>query len=206
MMRVLGRADSLNVRKVMWAIEELGIACEREDYGGPFGRNDTPEFLQLNPNGLVPTLVDGETIVWESNSIIRYLADRQNASAFGGGTAAERAQISKWMDWQLSTLNPPITALFGQLVRLSADKRDQGIIDANVKTFRKLMGVLTRALPDEGFLSGTKISAADIPIGVILHRFFALVPETGLDSRIIAYHGALAARPGFRAHVAIGKP
>ncbi|HTJ02771.1 MAG TPA: glutathione S-transferase N-terminal domain-containing protein [Methylovirgula sp.] len=206
MMRVLGRADSLNVRKVMWALDELGITCERQDCGGPFGGNDTPEYLRLNPNGLVPTLVDGETVVWESNSIIRYLADRQNATAFVGGTAAERAQISKWMDWQLSALNAPITALFGQLVRLSADKRDQAIIDANVKTFRNLMSVLTRALPDEGFLVGTKVSAADIPIGVILHRFFALVPETGLDSRIIAYHGALAARPGFRAHVAIGKP
>lgn len=205
-MKVLGRADSLNVRKVMWALEELGIACKREDCGGPFGGTDTPEFLALNPNGLVPTLVDGETVVWESNSIIRYLADRQNASAFAGGTAAERARISKWMDWQLSTLNPPITALFGQLVRLSADKRDQAIIDANVKTFRNLMGVLARALPEEGFLFGSDISAADIVIGVILHRFFALIPEPGVDPRIVAYHSALAARPGFRAHVAIGKP
>jgi glutathione S-transferase len=206
MMRVLGRADSLNVRKVMWTIEELGIKCEREDCGGPFGGNDTPEFLALNPNGLVPTLVDGQTVVWESNSIIRYLAERQNATTFGGGTAAERAHISQWMDWQLSRLNAPITALFGQLVRLSADKRDQHVIDENIKTFRNLMGILARALPDEGFLFGSKISAADVVIGVILHRFFALVPETGLDSRIVAYHGALAGRPGFRAHVAIGKP
>lgn len=206
MMKVLGRADSLNVRKVMWAMAELGIACEREDYGGPFGRNDTPDYLKLNPNGLVPTLVDGETVVWESNSIIRYLAERQNASAFGGATTAARAHISQWMDWQLGTLNPPISVLFGQLVRLSADKRDQQLIDANVKTFRNLMGVLAQALPEQGYLFGANVSAADVVIGVMLHRFFALIPEPGVGSRIVAYHSALSVRPGFRAHVAIGKP
>jgi glutathione S-transferase len=206
MMRVLGRADSLNVRKVMWALEELGITCEREDCGGPFGGNDTPDYLELNPNGLVPTIVDGETVVWESNSIIRYLADRQNAAAFGGSTPADRAKISKWMDWQLSALNPPISALFTQLVRLSPDKRDQHVIDANLKTLRHLMNILAGALPEQGFLFGAQLSAADIVIGVILHRFFALVPEAEVAPRVAAYHGALAGRPGFRAHVAIGKP
>jgi glutathione S-transferase len=206
MMKLLGRADSLNVRKVMWALAEVGIACEREDCGGPFGGTDTPDYLQLNPNGLVPTLVDGQTVVWESNSIIRYLAERQNAVAFGGDTAPARAHVSQWMDWQLGTLNPPISTLFAQLVRLSADKRDQQLIDANVKTFRNLMGVLARALPKAGYLFGSHISAADVVIGVILHRFFALIPEPGVGSRIVAYHSALAARPGFRAHVAIGKP
>lgn len=205
-MKMLGRADSLNVRKVMWAIEELGIDCEREDYGGPFGRNDTPEYLKLNPNGLVPTLVDGESAVWESNTIIRYLAERQNASAFGGGTAAARAHISQWMDWQIGTLNPPIQVLFAQLVRLSADKRDQKLIEANVKTCQTLMAVLARALPKDGYLFGADISAADIVIGTMLHRLFALVPKLEVDARITAYHDALAARPGFRTHVAIGKP
>lgn len=205
-MKVLGRADSLNVRKVMWAVEELGIDCEREDYGGPFGRNDTPEYLKLNPNGLVPTLVDGDSIVWESNTIIRYLAERQNASAFGGGTAAARAHISQWMDWQIGTLNPPIHFLFTQLVRLSADKRDQNLIDANVKTCQTLMNILARSLSKDGYLFGADLSAADIVIGTLLHRLFALVPTPGIDARITAYHAALAERPGFRAHVAIGKP
>src|SRR6185437_1604241 len=115
MIKLFGRADSLNVRKVLWAMEELGLKCEREDYGGPFGRVDTPEYLRLNPNGLVPTLIDDGTTIWESNTIIRYLADRQNAAAFGGDTAIKRAHIGQWMDWQLSAFNAPIQSLFVQL-------------------------------------------------------------------------------------------
>ncbi|HEY5226559.1 MAG TPA: glutathione S-transferase N-terminal domain-containing protein, partial [Methylovirgula sp.] len=170
MMKLLGRADSSNVRKVMWAMDELGLTCAREDYGGPFGRVDTPEYLRLNPNGLVPTLVDGDTVVWESNTIIRYLAERHGASAFGGSTAAARAHIGQWMDWQLSMLNPPIRNLFVQLVRLGEDKRDQRVISANLESANSALAVLHRALPDKGFLVGPTLTAADVVIGVMLHR------------------------------------
>lgn len=206
MIKLLGRADSLNVRKVLWAMEELGLTCEREDYGGPFGRVDMPEYLRLNPNGLVPTLIDDETAIWESNTIIRYLADRQSAPAFGGGTAIERAHIGQWMDWQLSAFNAPIQSLFVQLVRLGEDKRDQRVVDANLKTLHNLLGILRRALSDKGYLAGPTVTAADVAVGVMLHRFFALVREPAIDPRIVQYHGELAARPGFKAHVAIGKP
>jgi len=206
MIKVLGRADSLNVRKVLWAMDELGLKCEREDYGGPFGRVDTPEYLRVNPNGLVPTLIDDETGIWESNTIIRYLADRQGAAAFGGGTPMERAHIGQWMDWQLSAVNSSIQSLFVQLVRLGEDKRDQRVVDANLKTLHNLLGILARALPDKGYLFGPTVTAADVAIGVMLYRFFALVREPAVDPRIVQYHSELAARPGFRAHVAIGKP
>jgi glutathione S-transferase len=190
----------------MWAMDELGLTCEREDYGGPFGRVDTPQYRRLNPNGLVPTLVDGDIVVWESNTIIRYLAERAGASAFGGGTAVARAHIGQWMDWQLSTLNPPIRNLFVQMVRLGEDKRDQRIISANLENANRQLAIFHQALPEKGFLLGPTLSAADIVIGVVLHRFFALIAEPAVDPRVVQYHRELAARPGFKAHVAIGKP
>jgi glutathione S-transferase len=206
MIKLLGRADSSNVRKVLWAIDELGIDCEREDYGGAFGRNDTPEYLRLNPNGLVPTLVDGDIVVWESNSIIRYLAERQGAAAFGGGTPAERAHIGQWMDWQLSAVTPPLYSLFIQLIRTADDQRDHHVIEASIKALRRHLAILARALPAEGYLLGPAVTGADVAIGMMLHRFCALVPEPGLDARVTLYHRQLAERPGFQSHIAIGKP
>jgi glutathione S-transferase len=206
MIKLLGRADSSNVRKVLWALDELGLAYEREDYGGSFGRVDTPDYLRLNPNGLVPTLIDGDVVIWESNTIVRYLAERQGASAFGGETAAARARISQWMDWQLSSLNAPIHSLFLQLIRLAADKRDQRVIDANLETVQKKLSILNSGLPKTGFLTGANVTAADVVIGVMLHRFFSLVAAPSVDPRVVQYHRDLAARPGFKAHVAIGKP
>lgn len=206
MIKLLGRADSSNVRKVLWALDELGLTYEREDYGGPFGRVDTPEYLSLNPNGLVPTLVDGDVVVWESNTILRYLAERQGATAFGGKTAIARAHISQWMDWQLFSLNAPVHTLFMQLIKVAADKRDQRVIDANLEIVQKKLAILSRALPDDGFLTGPDVTAADVVIGMMLHRFFSLVAKPVVDPRVLQYHRDLAARPGFKAHIAIGKP
>lgn len=206
MIKLLGRADSSNVRKVLWALDELGLTYEREDCGGPFGRVDTPEYLRLNPNGLVPTLVDGDVVVWESNTIIRYLAERRGPSAFGGQTPAARAHISQWMDWQQSSLNAPVHSLFVQLIKFAADKRDQRVIDANLETVQKKLAILNLALPEEGFLTGPDVTAADVVIGMMLHRFFSLIAKPAVDPRVVHYHQKLAARPGFKAHIAIGKP
>lgn len=206
MIKLLGRTDSSNVRKVLWALDELGLTYEREDCGGPFGRVDTPEYLRLNPNGLIPTLVDGDVVVWESNTIIRYLAERRGPSAFGGQTPAARAHISQWMDWQQSSLNAPVHSLFVQLIKFAADKRDQRVIDANLETVQKKLAILNLALPEEGFLTGPDVTAADVVIGMMLHRFFSLIAKPAVDPRVVHYHQKLAARPGFKAHIAIGKP
>lgn len=205
-MKLLGRADSLNVRKVLWAVSELGASVEREDYGGPFGKTDTPEYLKKNPNGLVPTLVDGETAIWESNTIIRYLAAVTPNDGFFGEDAASAARISQWMDWQLASLNPHMQVLFTQIVKLG-DKRNEKAVEDNTTAANKLLNdVLARSLPDQGFLGGPKVTAADICVGVMLHRYVSLLGTSGLAGRVTAYHKALADRPGFKTYVAIGKP
>lgn len=205
-MKLLGRADSLNVRKVLWAVSELGTSIDREDYGGPFGKNDTPEYLKMNPNGLVPTLVDGETAIWESNTIIRYLAAVTPNDGFFGRDAASTAQISQWMDWQLTSLNPHMQVLFAQIVKLG-DKRNEKVVEDNTTTINKLLNeVLAKSLPDQGFLTGSKVTAGDVCVGVMLHRYVSLVGASGLADRVIAYHRALADRLGFKTYVAIGKP
>lgn len=205
-MKLLGRADSLNVRKVLWAVSELGTSVEREDFGGPFGKTDTPEYRKMNPNGLVPTLVDGETVIWESNTIIRYLAAVTPNEGFCGRDAATAARISQWMDWQLASLNPHMQALFNQIVKLG-DKRNEKIVEDNTAAANKLLnGVLASSLPDHGLLGGPEITAGDICVGVMLHRYVSLLGASALADRVAAYHAALADRPGFRTFVAIGKP
>lgn len=206
-MRLLGRADSSNVRKVMWAAEEMGLAIAREDYGGPFGKNDTPDYLAMNPTGLVPTLVDGAATIWESNTIVRYLAaTHAPGKVFGGKDAAAAARVSQWMDWQLGTLNPPLHTVFFQIVRLG-DKRDEKAVQAATGNVNKLLdGVLAKALPREGFLFGPEVTAADVCIGIMLHRYVSLLGSDALDRRVADYHLALSQRPGFKTHVAIGKP
>lgn len=205
-MKILGRADSSNVRKVLWAIDELGLAAEREDCGGPFGGTDTPEYLAMNPPGLVPTLVDGGVAIWESNTIIRYLATRAPERAFCGHDAASAARVSQWMDWQLGTLAPPLQTIFIRLIRLGVT-RDDELVRSATETLTKLFNtVLASSLPSEGFLLGAKLSAADVGIGVMLYRYTTLLGTEALDERVVTYYQALSERSGFKKHVAIGKP
>ena len=106
MIRLLGRQTSGNVQKVLFLLEEIGVPYTREDYGRQFNNTQTPEYLALNPNGKVPTLVDGDTVIWESNTILRYLAAK-HAPQLTGATPAERTEVERWMDWLLAAVNTP---------------------------------------------------------------------------------------------------
>lgn len=204
-MKLLGRADSLNVRKVLWAMDEMGIEMPREDYGGPFGKTDTPEYRRWNPAGLVPTLIDGDAAVWESNTIIRYLGSKHPDAGFFGHTPAAAASASQWMDWQLGTLNPFLQRIFAQ--SQLGDKRDQKVFDDNKSGVEKQFeNVLAGSLMDKEFILGAKITAADICLGVMLHRYVSLLGTGTLNKRVAQYHAKLAERPAFKSRVAIGKP
>ena len=130
MLKIWGRATSSNVQKVLWCCGELGIPFERVDVGGPFGGNQDPEYLALNPNGLVPTVQDGELVLWESNTICRYLATTHRAERLYPVAPAGRALVERWMDWQLSTLGAPMGALLYGLIRSKPEEsrpgRDRG--------------------------------------------------------------------------------
>ena len=124
MLKIWGRNTSSNVQKVMWAVGEIGLEHQRFDIGGNFGKNRDHAYLAMNPNGLVPTLQDGDFILWESNAIVRYLAREYSAGKLEPADSKVRARANQWMDWQLSVVGPAITPAFWGLIRTPQEKRD----------------------------------------------------------------------------------
>ncbi len=206
MIHILGRDDSINVRKVLWCCEELGLAFEREDFGGPFGRTDTAEYLSLNPNGLVPTVLDDDVAVWESNTILRYLAAKYEGEAYYGPDPDRRAQIEQWMDWQLSVVAPPMTVVFINLIRLSEDERDMTAVEKNRDLLARAMTLLDGELGDGPHILGRDFTLADIPLGVVVNRWFELPIRREKLDNLARYYGTLQERAGFKRFVACGIP
>lgn len=204
MLKILGRKNSSNVQKVLWCCDELGIAYEREDVGGQFGKNREPEYLALNPNGLVPTIIDDGFVLWESNTIIRYLAAKQgNASLYPADLQA-RALAERWMDWQLSTIVPAINPVFWGLVRTPPEKRDQAAIAAARDTLASVMKILDNQLAYADYVAGSAFSVGDIPVGIMTYRWFTLNIEREELPSLKRWYGRLTQRPAFEKHVMIG--
>ena len=200
MLKVWGRNTSGNVQKVMWAIGELGLACERIDIGGPFGKNNEPEYLALNPNGLVPTLEEDDGFVlWESNAIVRYLAAKHGT--LEPADLRERAQASKWMDWQISVLGPAIVPLFWGLVRTPPEQRDHAAIAAGRKRSEEALFLLDRELAKTRFLAGDDFSMGDIPVAVFAYRYLRLVSDGPPMPNLARWYDEIRQRPAFDAHV-----
>jgi glutathione S-transferase len=202
MLKIWGRATSINVQKAMWAIGELGIAHERIDVGGPFGKNNEPAYLAINPNGLVPTLEEDGFILWESNTVLRYLAAKYGAGTLEPAGLQARARASQWMDWMLTVCAPAIHPLFWGLIRTPPEKRDHAHIDAARERTTAAMRILNAQLGRSAFVAGDAFSMGDIPVGLIAYRYCRLVPErSGLDDLERWYKG-LEQRPAFKQHVA----
>jgi glutathione S-transferase len=196
--KLLGRRTSNNVQKVLWLLEELGVAFDHEDYGGPFGKTRTPQYLALNPNGTVPTLLDGSFVLWESNAILRYLAGGQQ-SPFYPADPARRALADQWMDWQLGVLSPAFRPLYVGLVR---DRRDPAALDDALREARRLFQILDAQLGTTPWVAGPALSLADFALGPMVHRWMTLPLERGEQHHLRRYHDALRARPAFARHVA----
>ena len=154
MLKIWGRATSSNVQKVLWCCGEIGIPFERVDIGGPFGGNQDPQYLALNPNGLVPTVQDGELVLWESNTICRYLATTHRAERLYPAAPAGRALVERWMDWQLSTLGAPMGALLYGLIRSKPEDRDHATIEAARRKAIVAWTIVEDALEGRSFLAG----------------------------------------------------
>lgn len=201
MVRILGKASSINVRKVLWTATELGVAFEREDWGSGFRSTQDPAFLALNPNAMVPVLVDGDAVLWESNTICRYLATRYGDGKMLPREATIRAYVEQWMDWQATELNNAWRYAFMGLVRGSAAHQDAGLIAASVDGWNRHMGILERQLEKSGaYVAGSRFSLADIVLGLSAHRW----RKTPMDGRpdypaVAAWMGRLEARPAARA-------
>jgi glutathione S-transferase len=203
MIKVWGRNTSSNVQKVMWAIGEIGLPHQRIDVGGAFGKNREPAYLAMNPNGLVPTLEEEDGfLLWESNTIVRYLAAKHKAGGLEPADLRTRALASKWMDWQLAVASPAIFACFWGLIRTPADKRDHTAIEESKKNSTVAMTMLDQQLAKTRYLAGDDFSYGDIPVGIIAYRYRQLVPERPPLANFERWYGAISSRPAFKDHIA----
>jgi glutathione S-transferase len=203
MLRVWGRNNSINVQKVMWAVAELGLEHERIDAGGVFGGLDTVAYGALNPNRRVPVVVDGATVVWESNACVRYLAARYGAGGLWPEDPAARATADSWMDWQQTTPNPPMTTVFLGLIRTPEAERDGAAIAAAVERLGGIWQLLNDHLADRTFVAGEALTMGDIPVGAACHRYYELPIERPRLPHLEAWYGRLGEREPFRRHVMI---
>lgn len=204
MLKILGRKNSSNVQKVLWCCDELGLDYEREDVGGQFGKNKEPEYLSLNPNGLVPTIIDDGFILWESNSIIRYLANKHGNGTLSPADLQARAMGERWMDWQLSVVVPAINPVFWGLIRTPAEKRDHAAIATARDRLAEVMKILDEYLGRTDFVAGSAFSVGDIPVGIMTYRWFTLDIEREDFPSLRRWYECLTQRPPFAKHVMIG--
>ncbi len=204
MRQLLGRANSSNVMKVVWLLEEMNLPYERQDIGGKFGGTDTAEYRAMNPNGVVPTLVEDGFVLWESNAILRYLAaTNPGGAAFWPTEARARANVDRWMDWLQTTLGPQMTPVFWGLVRHAPADRDGAAIERAATRLRELYGMLDRVLSGSAFIGGPDLSLADIAVGPHAHRWFNFELERPAHPHLRAWYDRLLARPAYQAHVAM---
>lgn len=191
MLRILGKESSINVRKVLWTCDEIGI---------PFERADAGVELDANPNRLVPVIVDGDFILWESNTIIRYLADSYGPWLLPR-EPRKRAPIEKWIDWQATEFNTAWRYAFMALVRRNPDYCDLKQVDASRKAWTTMVGILDEQLSRTGgFVAGPVFTLADIPIGLSVNRWFLTPMERPSFPAVAAYYERLGLRRAFMKH------
>ena len=202
MLKIWGRNTSSNVQKVMWAVGELKLPHERIDVGGAFGKNKEPAYLAMNPNGLVPTLEEDDGFrLWESNTIVRYLAAKHGAGQLEPADLKKRAFASQWMDWQLTVVAPAIYGAFWGLIRIPPEKRDVGAIAASQSKTTEAMKILDAQLAKTPFVAGDAFSMGDIPVGIMAYRFRQLVPERPPLPNLERWYTELKKRAPFREQV-----
>ncbi|APR97674.1 glutathione S-transferase [Pandoraea thiooxydans] len=208
-MQLYGRRSSINVQKVIWCLAELGLMEQRDyqriDAGLDFGVVRTPEYLALNPNGLVPTWVEGDLVLWESNSIVRYLAATRGDGALLPGDPAKRADVERWMDWQLGTLWATLRVAFLGLTRTPEPQRDYDAINTSFGNASRQLQMAEAVLAKQPFIAATGFSVADIVIGLAVHRWIGLLenfagvlPAPPAMPSLIAWHRELIERPAFK--------
>jgi len=201
MLKLWGRTNSINVQKVLWALDELKVPCERIDAGLQFGVVNEPFYRRMNPNGRVPTIDDDGFVLWESNAIVRYLCAKHGAGSLSPGDLRRRADADRWMDWATSTIAPAITPVFWGLIRTPPEKRDLRAITEGVKKLNEAFQVLEQGLEGKAYVAGTEFTMGDIPVGVHVYRWSALDIQRPALPNVEAYYRLLQERPAFRKHV-----
>lgn len=206
MLRVLGRTTSINVRKVLWAADEMGVVYEREDWGNPIRDPNVPEFLALNPNALVPVIVDDGFVLWESHAILRYMA-RRAGSDLWPAEARERGLVDQWMSWQASDLNPAWSYVVGAKLRNNPPNPDEARIEASITAWTRKMHILERHLEKTGdFVANGRFSLADIVLGLSTHRWLSVAFDKPELPAVETHYKAMTSRPEAAAYLSEGTP
>ena len=206
-LKIYGYAASINVRKVMWMCEELGLPFDREDWAGGFRSTSEPAFRVLNPVGMVPVVDDAGTIVWESNVILRYLATTRERLDLLPANPALRAGIEQWMDWQASDFNNSWRIPFQALVRKNPDAQDPTALAKATRVFVSMVAIVDAELARTGgHIAGRHFTLADIPMGLSIHRWYSTPIEKPRYSHVERYYEDLLERPAFRRYGRDGGP
>ncbi|GLS22591.1 glutathione S-transferase [Labrys miyagiensis] len=204
MLRIWGRRNSFNVQKVMWLVGELGLVHEHIPAGGNFGGLDTPQFLAMNPHGRVPVIDDGGAVIWESHTILRYLAARYGAGRFWAEDPAARAEAECWMDWLQTVLQPAfLNDIFWGFYRTPPQRRDGATIQRGIDKCTAHFQLLDRWLEGRAYMLGDQLSLADITVGTTLYRYYGLdIPRPRVPN-VEAWYASLQERAPYREHVMV---
>jgi glutathione S-transferase len=200
MLKIWGRTNSVNVKKALWAAEELGVKYERIDAGMQYGVNKTPEYLKMNPTGLVPTIEDDGFKLWESHSIVRYLAAKHGAGTLWPTDLKQRADAERWMDWAFTFQNA-MRAVFWGLIRTPLEKRDMQAIEEGRKRSTELLAIPEAALAGKQFITGNAFTMGDIPLGCEVQRYMRVPIERPAFPNVDAWFARLGERPAFKKFV-----
>ncbi len=198
MITLWGRNNSINVQKAIWCLEELGLPYERREAGGPFGIVKTPEYRLMNPNSLVPVLDEDGFILWESNTIVRYLCAKYAAGTFWPEDPRARARADRWTDWQATNYYPAFHLAFHGLVRTPPEKRDLAAIETARLNTEQRMAVLDAHLSRQRYLGGEQITFAEFVLAPTVHRWLHMPVERRSHAHVERWYGELAARPATR--------
>jgi glutathione S-transferase len=198
MLVIWGRNNSINVQKVLWCCEEMTVAYKRIDAGAAFGVVNTPEYRNLNPNGLVPTIDDDGFVIWESNAIIRYLAAKHAAARLWPDDLRIRASADQWMDWQQTMFWPAIRPLFMGLIRTAPDKRDARAMEESRLKTAEVLRILDSQLKSRGYVAGDVLTVGDIPLGCAIWRWMAMPIDRPALPNVQRWFDALAQLPAYK--------
>lgn len=203
MLKIWGRRNSANVQKVLWMATEVELTFEQIDAGRGYGVTDEPSYIAMNPNKLVPTIQLGDFVLWESNTIVRFLANQYDPTGrLYPKEPRARAEAERWMDWHQSLLQPTERPVFVGVVRTPPEKQDWPAIRANVKSLAAALTILNDHLADRAFVAGDRFTVGDIPAGISAHRWFGM---TGFERpalpHLAAWYARLSERPGYRDYV-----
>lgn len=196
-MHIYGRHTSYNVQKVLWLADELSVSYQHTEVGGAYGGIDAPSFIEMNPLGKVPVLDADGKYIWESNTIVRYLASEFGTGHWASGDAYTESLKNRWLDWSIEKLDAAFVGVFWGYYRTPEKQRDNGAIKQSVLDCNSCLTILADQLDDQSFLLGEEISIADICTAVYLHRLYAIDLDIEFPDPVLAWYNRLSKRPAY---------